>query len=64
MQQYGGPEQLVIQELSEPEPKAGHVVIEVQAFDVNHAETHMRKGEWAEATKVSGIDRGENLRDF
>ncbi|MGH7229796.1 MAG: zinc-binding alcohol dehydrogenase family protein [Nitrospiraceae bacterium] len=56
IQQYGGPEQLVIQKLPDPEPKSGHVVIEVKAFGVNHAETHMRKGEWAEATKVSGIE--------
>lgn len=56
IQQYGGPEQLVIQELPDPEPKSGHVVIEVKAFGVNHAETHMRKGEWVEATKVSGIE--------
>src|SRR2546422_6866287 len=26
------------------------------AFGVNHAETHMRKGEWPEATPVSGIE--------
>jgi NADPH:quinone reductase len=32
------------------------VVIEVKAFGVNHAETHMRRGEWAEAAKVSGIE--------
>jgi NADPH:quinone reductase-like Zn-dependent oxidoreductase len=56
IQQYGGPEQLVIQNLPEPEPKPGHVVIEVKAFGINHAETYMRKGEWPEATKVSGIE--------
>jgi NADPH:quinone reductase-like Zn-dependent oxidoreductase len=56
IRQYGGPEQLSIQELPDPEPKSGHVVIEVKAFGVNHAETHMRKGEWAEAAKVSGIE--------
>lgn len=56
IQQYGSPEQLVIQELPDPEPTPGHVVIEVKAFGVNHAETHMRKGEWAEAAKVSGIE--------
>ena len=56
IQQYGGPEQLVIQEIPYPEPMPGHVVIEVKAFGVNHAETHMRKGEWAEAAKVSGIE--------
>jgi NADPH2:quinone reductase len=56
IQQYGGPEQLVIEELPDPEPTPGHVVIEVKAFGINHAETHMRKGEWAEAAKVSGIE--------
>jgi NADPH:quinone reductase len=56
IRQYGGPEQLVIQTLPDPEPKPGHVVIEVKAFGINHAETHMRKGEWAEAAKVSGIE--------
>jgi NADPH:quinone reductase-like Zn-dependent oxidoreductase len=40
IRKYGGPEQLVIQKLPEPEP-SGHVVIEVKAFGINHAETHM-----------------------
>ncbi len=53
---FGGPEQLAIQELPPPEPKPEHVIIEVKAFGVNHAETHMRKGEWPEAAKVSGIE--------
>jgi NADPH:quinone reductase len=47
---------LVIKEIPRPEPKAGHVLIAVKAFGVNHAETHMRKGEWAEAAEVSGIE--------
>jgi NADPH:quinone reductase-like Zn-dependent oxidoreductase len=34
----------------------GHVVIEVKAFGINHAEMHMRRGEWAEAAPVSGIE--------
>lgn len=55
-QQYGGPEQLVMQDLPDPEPKPGHVVIEVKAFGINHAETYMRKGEWGEVAKVSGIE--------
>ena len=53
---YGGLESLVIKELPDPEPKPGHVLIAVKAFGVNHAETHMRKGEWAEAAEVSGIE--------
>ena len=53
---FGGPEQLLIQELPDPQPKENQVLIEVKAFGVNHAETHMRRGEWPEATKVSGIE--------
>jgi NADPH:quinone reductase-like Zn-dependent oxidoreductase len=53
---FGGPDVLVIREIAEPEPKAGHVVIEVKAFGLNHAELHMRKGEWAEIADVSGIE--------
>src|SRR5215471_10113030 len=53
---FGGPEVLVIREIPEPEPKDGHVVIEVKAFGLNHAELHMRKGEWAEIADVSGIE--------
>ena len=56
IEQYGGPEKLAIQNLPDPEPKPGNVVIAVKAFGINHAETHMRKGEWAEAAKVSGIE--------
>jgi NADPH:quinone reductase-like Zn-dependent oxidoreductase len=53
---FGGPEVLEIREIPEPEPKAGHAVIEVKAFGINHAEMHMRKGEWAEIADVSGIE--------
>src|SRR5690242_14837918 len=53
---FGGPEVLVIREIPEPEPKDGHAVIQVKAFGLNHAELHMRKGEWAEIADVSGIE--------
>src|SRR5258705_6899557 len=53
---FGGLDSLVYTELPEPEPLAGHVVIEIKAFGINHAEMHMRRGEWAEAAKVSGIE--------
>src|SRR6476620_6668037 len=42
--------------MPEPEPKDGHAVIAVKAFGINHAEMHMRKGEWAEIADVSGIE--------
>jgi NADPH:quinone reductase len=52
----GSPEVLQIQEVADPVPGDGEVLIRVRAFGVNHAETHMRKGEWPEATPISGIE--------
>ena len=60
----GGPEVLQIRELPDPVPAKGEVLIRVRAFGVNHAETHMRKGEWPEAAPVSGIEAvGTVVRD-
>src|SRR5262245_49426064 len=56
LEKFGGLDSLVYKDIAEPEPKAGHVVIEVKAFGLNHAELHMRRGEWAEAAPVSGIE--------
>src|SRR6476619_5295086 len=56
LEKFGGPDSLVIKEIPEPEPRAVHVVIQVKAFGLNHAELHMRRGEWAEAAPVSGIE--------
>lgn len=52
----GGPEVLQIQDVPVPVPGDGEVLIQVRAFGINHAETHMRKGEWPEATPISGIE--------
>jgi len=52
----GGPEVLQVQQVADPVPGDGEVLIRVRAFGVNHAETHMRKGEWPEATPISGIE--------
>jgi NADPH2:quinone reductase len=56
LEKFGGLDSLVYKDIPEPEPKAGHVVIEIKAFGINHAELHMRRGEWAEAAPVSGIE--------
>src|SRR5277367_255708 len=56
IEKFGGPDSLVFKDLPEPPPLAGHVVIEIKAFGINHAEMHMRRGEWAEAAEVSGIE--------
>jgi NADPH:quinone reductase len=56
LEKFGGVDSLVYKDIPDPEPKAGHVVIEIKAFGLNHAELHMRRGEWAEAAPVSGIE--------
>ena len=54
--QYGGPEQLVLTDIPTPVPEPGEVLIKVRAFGINRAETYMRKGEWGEVARVSGIE--------
>jgi NADPH:quinone reductase len=56
LESFGGLDSLVYRDIPEPEPLHGHVVIEIKAFGINHAEMHMRRGEWAEAAPVSGIE--------
>src|SRR5262249_41151988 len=53
---FGGLDSLVYADIPKPLPKAGEVVIEVKGFGINHAELHMRRGEWAEAAEVSVIE--------
>jgi NADPH:quinone reductase len=54
--QSGGPEVLEMRDVADPVAGEGEVLIRVKAFGINHAETHMRKGEWPEATPISGIE--------
>src|SRR5262249_39329783 len=54
--EHGGPEVLQVQVVPDPVPADDEVLIRVKAFGINHAETHMRKGEWPEATPISGIE--------
>ncbi|MDA9425987.1 zinc-binding alcohol dehydrogenase family protein [Bradyrhizobium sp. CCBAU 53380] len=56
LEKFGGLDSLVYRDVPEPEPQLGHVVIEVRGFGINHAEMHMRRGEWAEAAPISGIE--------
>jgi NADPH2:quinone reductase len=53
---FGGLDRLAYTEIPKPLPKDGEVVIEIKGFGINHAELHMRRGEWAEAAEVSGIE--------
>src|SRR5882757_8061731 len=56
IRQYGGPEVLAIEERPDPRPEPGHVIIEVKAFGLNHAEVYFRKGIWGEVAEVTGIE--------
>jgi NADPH:quinone reductase-like Zn-dependent oxidoreductase len=56
IKQYGGPEVLALEERPAPEAKPGHVIIEVKAFGLNHAEVYFRKGAWGDVAEISGIE--------
>jgi NADPH:quinone reductase len=56
LEKFGGLESLAYTDIPKPLPKDGEVVIQVRGFGINHAELHMRRGEWAEAAEVSGIE--------
>ncbi|WP_276762256.1 alcohol dehydrogenase catalytic domain-containing protein [Mycolicibacter arupensis] len=53
---FGGLDALTYAEVPKPLPRHGEVVIRVKGFGINHAEMHMRRGEWAEAAEISGIE--------
>jgi NADPH2:quinone reductase len=54
--QFGGPEQLVLKDIPTPIPENGEVLIKVKALGINRAELYMRKGLFGEVTPVSGIE--------
>jgi len=53
---FGGPEILTYTTVPKPVPKDDEVLIHVRAFGVNHAEMHMRKGEWDEWNPITGLE--------
>jgi NADPH:quinone reductase len=56
LEKFGAIDSLVYTDIPKPLPKAGEVTIRIRGFGINHAEMHMRRGEWAEAAEVSGIE--------
>jgi NADPH:quinone reductase len=56
MSEHGGPDVLQIQELPDPVPADGEVLIRVKAFGLNHADTYMRSGLWPFGIPVLGIE--------
>ena len=57
IQSPGPVENLVIRnDIPVPVPQPGWARIRIRAFGLNHAEMHMRRGEWAESVPISGIE--------
>jgi NADPH:quinone reductase-like Zn-dependent oxidoreductase len=56
IKRYGGPEVLAIEQRPAPTPAPGHVVIDVKAFGLNHAEMYFRAGAWGDVAEISGIE--------
>lgn len=55
--EFGPVENLVIKDLPRPSATVpGTALIRIKAFGINHAEMHMRRGEWAESVPISGIE--------
>jgi NADPH:quinone reductase-like Zn-dependent oxidoreductase len=55
---HGGPDVLTITELPDPQPADGEVVIDIEAFGLNHAELYFRDGRWGDldVAPVTGIE--------
>jgi NADPH:quinone reductase len=53
---HGGPEVLEIQTITNPTPGLNDVLINVNAFGLNHADTFMRQGFWPFNIPVIGIE--------
>ena len=56
IKRYGGPEVLAIEERAVPAPSPGHVLIDVKAFGLNHAEVYFRRGVWGDVAEITGIE--------
>ncbi|KAN0090249.1 alcohol dehydrogenase zinc-binding domain protein [Hyaloscypha variabilis] len=52
----GKPSTYVFKDIPIPEAVPGFAVIQIKAFGLNHAEVHMRRGEWSEIHEISGIE--------
>ena len=50
--EFGGPENLLLEDVSEPKPGAGEVLVQIKAAGVNPVETYMRAGVYPTLPKL------------
>lgn len=50
--EFGGPEKLILEELPDPQPGAGEVVVQIKAAGVNPVETYQRDGKYPTLPKL------------
>jgi len=72
--EFGGPEVLKIQEVADPKPESGHVLVRVKAAGVNPVDTYIRSGTYAKkpnlpytpGSDIGGIVEavGPNVKGF
>ncbi len=62
IKQYGGPDVLAIEERPDPRPDAEHVLVDVKAFGLNHAEIYFRQGAWGDVAEITGIECAGSVR--
>jgi putative PIG3 family NAD(P)H quinone oxidoreductase len=55
LENFGGPEELTLAEVADPEPKPGEVLLEVAATAVNRADLHQRAGNYPPPPGASDI---------
>ena len=53
---FDGPDVLDIREVPIPESRPVHIIVQIKAFGLNHAESHIRKGEWNEWNPITGLE--------
>ena len=53
---FGGPDVFEYRDVPRPPPVSGEVLIHVKAFGLNHAEMHIRRGEWDEWNSITGLE--------
>jgi len=59
VEEFGGPDVLVVSEVAEPEPGRGEVLVRVTRAGVNFGDTHQREGQYVAERKVPFVLGGE-----